>query len=144
GAFNVLTGASKSGKSAIIDILDYVTGRGECNVADGVVRRTVGWYAILFQLNDGQVFIARRNPDVGDRTHGDVYLDRGSRIEAPPATSLRKNTTVSSVEKFLSAIIGISENEHRPPMPTRDPLEANFRHALLFSIQDQNDIDSKR
>jgi hypothetical protein len=29
-------------------------------------------------------------------------------------------------------------------MPTRDPLEANFRHALLFSFQDQNDIDSKQ
>jgi transcription initiation factor IIE alpha subunit len=44
----------------------------------------------------------------------------------------------------MGASIGISENEHRPPLPTRDPLEANFRHALLFSFQDQNDIDSKQ
>jgi hypothetical protein len=144
GAFNVLTGASKTGKSAIIDIVDYVTGRSECNVADGVIRRHVGWYAILFQLNDSHIFIARRNPSVGDRTHSDVYLDRGSRIATPPMTSLHKNTTVSAVEKFLGAIIGISENEHRPQTPTRDPLEANFRHALLFSLQDQNDIDSKQ
>jgi hypothetical protein len=57
---------------------------------------------------------------------------------------LFKNTTVSAVEKFLGAAIGISENEHRPATPTRDPLEANFRHALLFSFQDQNDIDSKQ
>src|SRR5262245_61837928 len=48
GHLNVLTGASKTGKSAIIDILDYCTGRNECNVADGVIRVTVGWYAILF------------------------------------------------------------------------------------------------
>ena len=144
GQLNVLTGASKTGKSAIIDIVDYVTGRSECNVADGVIRKHVGWYALLFQLNDGQIFVARRNPDIGDRTHADIYLDRGSQIAIPPATALHKNTTVGAVEKFLGAAIGISENEHRPSTPTRDPLEANFRHALLFSLQDQNDIDSKQ
>jgi hypothetical protein len=142
--FNVLTGASKTGKSAIIDIIDYCTGRSECNVADGVIRRYVGWYAILFQLNGGQIFIARRNPAVGERTSGDIYMDRGTTIATPPASAIAKNTTVDAVEKFLTAAIGISENEHRPPAPTRDPLEANFRHALLFSLQDQNDIDSKQ
>lgn len=144
GRFNVLTGASKTGKSAIIDIVDYCTGRSECNVADGVIRRYVGWYAILFQLNGSQIFVARRNPDIGDKTSPDVYLDRGAAIETPPASTLTKNITVDALEKFLGAAIGISENEHRPPQPTRDPLEANFRHALLFSFQDQNDIDSKQ
>jgi hypothetical protein len=144
GGLNVLTGASKTGKSAIIDIVDYVTGRGECNVADGVIRKYVTWYALLFQLNDSQIFLARRNPDLGDRTHGDVYMDRGTQIATPPLSLLVKNTTVNATEKFLGAAIGISENENRPPTPTRDPLEANFRHALLFSFQDQNDIDSKQ
>jgi hypothetical protein len=144
GALNILTGASKTGKSAIIDIVDYVTGRSECNVADGVIRKYVGWYALLFQLNDGHLFVARRNPEVGDRTSGDVYMDRGSSLAPPPVEALVKNTTVGALEQFLGAAIGISENEHRPLTPTRDPLEANFRHALLFSFQDQNDIDSKQ
>jgi hypothetical protein len=144
GQLNVLTGASKTGKSAIIDIIDYCTGRSECNVAEGVIRRYVGWYAILFQLNGGQIFIARRNPPVGERTSGDIYMDRGSAIDTPLESVLSKNTTVDAVEKFLGAAIGISENDHRPPAPTRDALEANFRHALLLSFQDQNDIDSKQ
>jgi hypothetical protein len=29
-----------------------------------VIRKNVGWYALLFQLGKGQIFIARRNPDV--------------------------------------------------------------------------------
>jgi hypothetical protein len=144
GRLNVLTGASKTGKSAIIDIVDYCTGRSECNVADGVIRRYVGWYAILFQLNGSQIFVARRNPEVGERTSPDVYLDRGTVIVTPPISALTKNITVDALEKFLGAAIGISENEHRPSLPTRDPLEANFRHALLFSFQDQNDIDSRQ
>lgn len=143
GSFNVLTGASKTGKSAIIDIIDYCTGRGECNVADGVIRKYVGWYAIVFQLGEGQIFVARRNPDLGEKTSSDIYLDRGSLIAIPPSDVLFKNTTVDAVERFLGAAIGISENENRPPAQTRDPLEANFRHALLFCFQDQNDIDSR-
>lgn len=144
GALNILTGASKTGKSAVIDIIDYCTGRTECNVADGVIRKYVGWYALLFQLNEGQILVARRNPAIGERTSPDVYLARGSALETPPVETLVKNTTVAALEKFLGAAIGISENEHRPEIATRDPLEANFRHALLFSFQDQNDIDSKQ
>jgi hypothetical protein len=144
GKLSIITGASKTGKSAIIDIIDYCTGRSECNVAAGVIRDRVGWYALLFQMGNGQIFIARRNPESGERTSGDIYMERGSTINPPPKSELFKNTTVSAVEKFLGAAIGISENEHRPPALTRDPLEANFRHALLFSFQDQNDIDSKQ
>jgi hypothetical protein len=144
GRLNILTGASKTGKSAIIDIVDYCTGRNECNVADGVIRRYVGWYGVLFEVSGSQIFIARRNPAVGDRTSPDVHLIRATRIATPPVSSLIKNTTVDALEKFLAAAIGISENEHRPALPTRDSLQANFRHALLFSLQDQNDIDSKQ
>src|SRR4029077_8688687 len=94
GALNILTGASKTGKSAIIDIVDYVTGRSECNVADGVIRKYVGWYALLFQLNGSQIFVARRNPESGERTSGDVFMERGTDLKTPAAEQLVKNTTV--------------------------------------------------
>ena len=32
---NILTGSAKTGKSSIVDILDYCFGRSECNVAEG-------------------------------------------------------------------------------------------------------------
>ncbi len=144
GGLSVLTGASKTGKSAIIDIIDYCTGRSECNVAAGVIRKHVGWYGVLFQLGGGQIFVARKNPAVGEKTSPEVYVERGTQIELPEAVALHKNMTVDALEQFLGSAIGISENEHRPETPTRDPLAANFRHALLFSFQDQNDIDSKQ
>jgi hypothetical protein len=144
GRLNIITGASKTGKSAIVDIVDYCTGRSECLVADGKIREYVAWYAVLFQLGDGQILVARRNPAAGERTHADVYLERGTSIAIPSMDRLVKNTTVNALEKFLGAAIGISENENRPEGFTRPPLEANFRHALLFCIQDQNDIDSKQ
>ena len=129
----------------LIDIIDYCTGRGECYVAEGVIRRHVPWFSVVFQLGDGQVFIARRNPGPGERTNEDIYLERGSEVALPPLDGLHKNTTVDAVEKFLAAAIEISENEHRPPVgQTRAPLEANIRHALVFAFQDQDEIDSKK
>jgi hypothetical protein len=78
GRLNIITGASKTGKSAIVDIVDYCTGRGECLVPDGKIRENVAWYAVLFQLGEGQIFVARRNPALGDKTNPDVNLLRGS------------------------------------------------------------------
>lgn len=36
GALNILTGASRTGKSALIDIIEYCWGRDECTIAKGL------------------------------------------------------------------------------------------------------------
>lgn len=145
GQLNILTGASKTGKSSLIDIIDYCTGRGECYVADGVIRKHVDWYGVLLALGESDIFIARKNPGPAEKASPDVYMERGTNLTVPVATALHKNVTVDSLEKFLASALGISENENRPPLgQTRLPLEANFRHALIFSVQDQDDIDSKK
>jgi hypothetical protein len=119
-------------------------GRGDCYVAEGVIRRHVSWFAILLQIGDSQLFVARRNPGPSVKTSPDVYVQRGHEIATPPLSALRKNTTVDALESYLGTSIGISENEHRPPAgQTRAPLEANIRHALTFAFQDQDEIDSK-
>lgn len=145
GELNVITGSSKTGKSALIDIVDYCTGRGDCYVAEGVIRRHVSWFAVLFQAGDSQIFVARRNPGPGNKTSPDIYVQRGTTIEPPDISALAKNFTLDALGKMLDAAVGINENQHRPPAgQTRDPLTANIRHALTFSFQDQDEIDSKK
>lgn len=145
GELNVITGASKTGKSALIDIVDYCTGRGDCYVAEGVIRRHVSWFAVLFQTGDSQIFVARRNPGPGNKTSPDIYVQRGTTIPTPALSALFKNFTLDALGDMLDAAVGINENQHRPPAgQTRDPLTANIRHALTFSFQDQDEIDSKK
>ncbi|MES3043967.1 DUF3732 domain-containing protein [Sphingomonas faeni] len=145
GELNVITGASKTGKSALIDIVDYCTGRGDCYVAEGVIRRHVSWFAVLFQTGDSQIFVARRNPGPGNKTSPDIYVQRGTTIPTPAISALFKNLTLDALGDMLDAAVGINENQHRPPAgQTRDPLTANIRHALTFSFQDQDEIDSKK
>src|SRR5438045_1005271 len=62
GCVNVISGSSKSGKSALITIIEYCLGGGTINVPDGVIRNKVAWYALILQFPDGQCFVARRDP----------------------------------------------------------------------------------
>ncbi|HEX8367292.1 MAG TPA: hypothetical protein VF604_01875 [Pyrinomonadaceae bacterium] len=60
GQTNIITGKSATGKSALIEIVDYCLGRGECNVPEGVIRDTVAWFGLKLQFPTGQIFIARQ------------------------------------------------------------------------------------
>lgn len=71
---NIITGKSKTGKSAIIDIVDYCLGRGSFNVAEGAIRKKVAWFGLHIAKGSDDVFIARDNPGPGASTGSKVYL----------------------------------------------------------------------
>jgi hypothetical protein len=71
---NIITGKSGTGKTALADIIDYCLGRNTCNVALGVIRDTVAWYALHLQFPEVQALVARRNPDSELNTSADIVL----------------------------------------------------------------------
>lgn len=140
---NIITGKSKTGKSAIIDIVDYCLGRGSFNVAEGTIRMKVAWFALHLVKGEDEVFIARDNPGPGASTGAKVYLQRGKIEQYPKFDDIEKNTTENSLKAFVTRFAGIKENEHRPSTGSRDPLEANIAHALWLCFQKQNTIASQ-
>ncbi|MBS3678961.1 DUF3732 domain-containing protein [Ornithinibacillus massiliensis] len=141
---NIITGASKKGKSAIIDIIDYCLGSDECNVAEGIIRKSVDWFALLLSFNkDEEVFIARRNPKPQFNSSNEVYFEVGQSVSLPNII-LEGNTTIKAMISLLSNKLGIEDNLHIPSQnSTRLPSEANLRHALTFCFQGQDEIASK-
>src|ERR1700704_5020941 len=77
GTLNIVTGASKTGKSALLDIVDYCWGRAECTVAEGEIRKAVSWFALHLDLNGEGLLLARRNPGPAGRASDDVFFQRG-------------------------------------------------------------------
>lgn len=140
---NVITGDSKTGKSAIIDIIDYCMGRSGCNVAEGVIRRSVSWFAVRIKNGDDELFIARKNPGPGTDAGGEIYVRRGKFDTAPIFGELVRNMVEPELISLLSRFVGISENEHRPQSGTRLPLQATIRHALFLCFQKQDEIDNR-
>lgn len=141
GEMNVISGDSKTGKSALITIVDYCLGSSKCGVPDGVIRNSVAWYAIRFTDHNAQHFVARRAPDPGKESTSAAIYEVGTRVELPNASDLRATTNIESVVKRLATVVGIGLNLHEPPEgQTRDPLSATLRHALAFVFQPQNEI----
>lgn len=145
GRLNIVTGGSRTGKSALLGIIDYVWGRDECTIPEGPVRRTVSWYALLLDRAGEEIFIARRNPEIGARASDEFHFAR-SLPDGAPATmeGLGKNITADALKNVLNELLGITENEFRPPEgQTRAATPASARHAILFCLQNQDEIASR-
>jgi hypothetical protein len=138
---SVITGASKTGKSALVDVVDYCLGSGECRVPEGPIRRSVSWFGLRLQLAGGQAFIARRCPDPRQRSSEDCFVAIGDTVSIPEAGELRQTTNTRGLLTLVSGWTGITENVFQPPEgQTRLPLVANLRHALAFCFQPQDEI----
>lgn len=145
GALNIVTGASKTGKSALLDIVDYCWGRSECTIAEGEIRRSVSWFAVLFDRDGEGILIARRNPGPAGKASDEIYFERNVGDFPETAASLVKNSTADGLRQRLSAILGVAENLYVPePGATRRPLEASASQAIFFCLQNQDEIANRR
>ena len=60
---NVITGDSRTGKTALIACIDYVLGSSKCMIPVGVIREKCKWYGVIMKNDVSEILIARRNPD---------------------------------------------------------------------------------
>lgn len=144
GKLNIITGASKTGKSSLIDIIDYCFGNDECNIADGVIPSNVDWVGVRLQIAEGQLFIARKMPVIGKNSSYDIYYEVKKEISIPKHSKLKKLISLDYLKDILSNYVGIGENIHIPPEgQTRDKLIATIRHTLSFTFQKQDEISNR-
>lgn len=141
GRVNIITGASKTGKSALIDIIDYCFGSGECRVPHGPIRHCVAWFGIRLQLKSGQAFVARRCPPPTRISNEDFFIATGATIKLPSAGELRQTTNTKGAIALLTSWTGIRDNLHETPAgQKRQSLSATVRHALALCFQRQDEI----
>ena len=145
GALNIVTGAPKTGKSALLDIVDYCWGRDECTIPEGEIRKGVSWFAVLFDKDGEGILLARKNPGPSGRTSDEIYFTRGVDELPTDVSGFHKNITRDSLKTQLSITLGISENIHVPEeRSTLQPLEVSSRHAIFFCLQAQDEIANRR
>jgi hypothetical protein len=145
GAVNIVTGRSLTGKSAIIDIVDYCMGRSTFNIPEGVIRDSVAWYAVVFRFGDNtEVLVAKPAPKENAASQSQVYYEVGTSLTALPLSRLIPSSNDEAVVKELSKRVGIVPNLHMPPAgQSRNELEATIRHTVYYLFQTQGLIASK-
>lgn len=141
---NIITGWRNTGKSSLIEIVDYCFGRETLPVSEGRVRETVAWYSLILRNGDRLALVARPAPAPG-RAGSTEGLFRPLGAATPPAQeSLRNNCLVRQLRAEISAFAGFADARHVPPeSASRPALDLHIGHALPLSMQDEEDIIAK-
>lgn len=141
---NVITGWRNTGKSSLLDIVEYCYGRGTLTVSRGKIRRTVGWYGLILRDGDRHVFAGRPAPREGAASTTDAMWLPLPDDQPPAPDQLAVNTNATALREQLSAFSKFADVRFDPPADAaRPPLRLHVAHVLAACIQDEEDIDSR-
>ncbi|MFE4615793.1 DUF3732 domain-containing protein [Streptomyces sp. NPDC056747] len=140
---NIITGDSATGKTALTDIIDYCLGSGTCEVPQGRITQTVSWYALLLQVNDYQVFIARQAPEAGAQSSQRVFVKQAKVVEIPQYQEISPTTNADGLISILSRLLDLPDtgDSNLRGIPN---YSVTLRHAAFFLYQQQDEIISRQ
>jgi len=137
GKVNVITGASRTGKSAIIPIIDYCLASFDCSIPIDTIRDYAAWYGVVVKTTSEEILIARKVP-VGTTSSNDFYLMRGSNL-IPPVIIEQSNEKLEGVKNLLNGLSGVpyfglnNDNENNGYQA-----RLSFRDLMAFVFQSQD------
>lgn len=136
GVVNDISGASKTGKSAVIPIIDYCLASDKCAIPVGVIRENCSWFGVVIDTVEGQKLLARREP--GDQqSTGDMVLIEADTVEVPHRIE-GKDTTQANVKKMLDRLAGLTNLGFEPNSEAASQSRPSFRDLMAFTFQPQN------
>ncbi|MDF9301885.1 DUF3732 domain-containing protein [Tritonibacter mobilis] len=136
GKVNVISGASKTGKSAVIPIIDYCLCADKCAIPVGTIRESCEWFGIVVSTAEGEKLLARREPGDQKQT-GDMFVLEGATIEVPQRIS-QKNSNTDQVKRQLNRLAGLSSLGMEPSSEGYAGKRTGFRDLMAFTFQPQN------
>ena len=137
GKVNVISGASKTGKSAIIPIIDYCLGSEKCTIPVKAIRDSCEWFGIIVQTISGQKLFARREPG-SQKSTGDMFILEGPQISIPDRIEA-KNTTAEAIKRSLDELAGLTALDFDVErLNIGFKSRPSFRDLCAFTFQPQN------
>lgn len=134
---NVLVGLSRTGKSALIPIIDYCLGAATCAIPKKVVRAACAWFGVVVETSEGEKLFARREPGEQDATE-DMFVIEAQVVEVPEVIPAA-NATARHVKRRLDELSALS-NLPFASGEGSDSLDyrPSFRDLMAFVFQPQN------
>jgi hypothetical protein len=136
GRINVISGLSRTGKSAIIPIIDYCLGSRRCTIPTGIIREKTSWFGIVVSTAEGEKLFARREPEQQQATD-DMYVQESAQVVIP--ASVIKNSTRDSVKQRLDSLSMLTTLSFTVDDASSHGLgRPSFRDLAAFNFQPQN------
>ena len=145
GQVNIITGRSTTGKSALIEIIDYCLGRSKFRIPEGVIRDSVSWYGVIVKFGDStEVLVAKPAPKPDAASQSQAYFEVATSIEPPAMDKLQINSSDDAVIASLTKLLNLAPNLNVPDKgESRQPLEATIRHTVFYLYQEQGLIANR-
>lgn len=137
-SINVITGKSRTGKSAIIPIIDYCLGAEKCTIPVTTIRDACEWFGIVVQTEQGEKLYARREPGANQSTN-EMFVLEGVVVSIPEKIP-EKNATSDVVRAQLDDLAGLSSLAFDPNSTSGFSGRPSFRDLMAFTFQPQNVI----
>ncbi|WP_144468343.1 DUF3732 domain-containing protein [Bacillus pumilus] len=136
---NVITGASGTGKSEIMSIIDYCFFSSSAAISEEKINENVEWYGLSFSIN-GKHFTIAREKIINRKGSSNYYFSSMGKIPEKPSSNMSEN----ELKEIIQAEFSISSNLVIPY--SGNSLKAgnkiSFRYFLLFNTQSGNVISN--
>ena len=139
---NIITGESKTGKSALVEIIDYCLCSSRCTVPKGIITEFAEIYSIILYVNGHSYIIARQRWSVGgkmlfEEVSNDINVDL-LEYNFFSKEFINYDIVRTKIESVLNLNVTNTTTE-----PNEKKKKASLRNMVSYLFQHQNLMASK-
>lgn len=155
---NIITGDSKTGKSALIEIVDYCMFSSRSSIPKGKITDFASLFVVIFQIDEIYIVVGRPSPDSEIGKISEAYLNIETNYENVEDINLEyfnelvlkpiKNDVQTEFEEYLGLSLKQLESDYEKfgKLSIRDTVSFLFqhqnliasKHALFYRFDDVN------
>jgi len=136
---NVITGESHTGKTAILEIVDYCFFASKSKISESVINENIDWYGIKIHIND-KVYTIARSALINGKVRDNYYFSSTGEL---PETII-SNNNAQSIKKIIETEFSIDNNVTIPfgGSSLKAGSKISLRYFLLFNTISGNIIEN--
>lgn len=136
---NVITGESGTGKSVIIDIVDYCFFASKTKIPDEKINENINWYGLKFEINDKQYVIARGALSDNRKVSSLYYFSPIGDVPNEPTPNITEDQLKAVIEKEFSIDSNVTIPYSGKKLKAGSKI--SLRYFFLFNTQSGDTID---
>ncbi|QSO53122.1 DUF3732 domain-containing protein [Alicyclobacillus sp. ALC3] len=143
---NIITGDSKSGKSALLEIIDYCLGSSQATLPKGVITNFGFLYCIILQIRKTSVILGRHSFAHDGRTK--MFLGVEPNVKSIREISLddfdpNGFAQIRRILDQVGSLLGLTVTDMSEVSDERKEGKPSIRNMMSFLLQHQNLIANK-
>lgn len=143
GEVNIITGASGTGKSALIKAIDYCLGSSKCELPAHIRRRSIA-VGVKWVSGEAEMITGRVIPPVGQGSSSHMFATAGRKLPLPESlNTFDGTTTLEAAKSFIERAFGIDDLSEAPDIEGNARGRATLRHATPYLFVTKEVIDSE-